>query len=107
MDKAALADLIKKWAQSHTSGWVIYDPSSTEESVDTTGSHLTWLIREEKININLRDLVEALYQALEDKSLIKNHGMKCYTCGNFIQLAEANQLDGRFICHLCRAHHFR
>jgi hypothetical protein len=100
-DREFIEKLIKSWAQDHHSGFVIAELDPTQEALDKTGGHLTWVIREKHANIDLLALADRLEVFLENKKR-RLAGMHCKKCMVFYDYAEPNQADGSMICYSCR-----
>ena len=102
-ERRLLEQLVKAWAQSHNSAFIIADYELTEEALSNTSGYFTWLIRESHANIDLASLVDQLENFLDSRR--KNQhldGMYCANCGNFHEYAEPNQEDGSMVCYSCR-----
>jgi len=93
-----IEQLIKSWAQDHTREYVIADPTSSDEGIKKTAGHLTWVIREGYVNLDLLALVDDLDLMINNRS----EGMNCSKCNSFNNFAEPNQPDGTLICYSCR-----
>jgi formylmethanofuran dehydrogenase subunit E len=98
-----IEQLVKDWAQSHTTSFIINDPEITENAMEKTSGYFTWAIREGHANIDLKTLAERLNVFL-DMSHHKRQpdGMACSKCNEFYQFAEPNQDNGNLICYACR-----
>jgi len=102
-DRELLAQLLKSWAQNHTTGYIVADTALGDRGVSNTGAFFTWLVRETDCHIELVDLLNRLEEYVESIRRRKGmDGMFCCKCGQFYDFAEANQEDGSMICYSCR-----
>jgi hypothetical protein len=102
-EKRLLEQLIKQWAQDHCVGYTIANYENTQEAMNQSSSHFTWVIREGHASIDLQNLVDRLEAFLQMKRSRKfPDGMFCKSCNNFYQFAESNQDDGSLICYSCQ-----
>ncbi len=107
-ERNVLAQIIKSWAQEHTTGYVISSPDSGDEGVDNTGAFFSWLIKNTETNIDLVSLLDRLeLYVLNVKHKKFPDGMFCRRCQIFFQYAEPNQPDGTLLCYSCRNNPFR
>lgn len=107
-DRALLAQILKSWAQDHTTGYVVADPATGDQSVSNTGAYFSWLVRETEANIDLLNLLDKLDTYVENIRRRKGKdGMFCCKCGQFYDFAEANQEDGSMICYSCRQNPYK
>jgi hypothetical protein len=102
-ERKLLEQLVKSWAQYHDSGHVIADYDLTDEALQKTSGHFTWVVREGICNVDLMSLVDQLETFLDNRrARIHPDGMYCVNCGNFYEYAEPNQIDGSMVCYSCR-----
>jgi hypothetical protein len=102
-DRKLLSQLLNKWAQDHTIGYVIADSEPGDRGVSNTGMYFSWLVRETDCNIDLLNLLDRLDEYVDSiRRRTKLDGMFCCKCGQFYDYAEANQSDGSMICYACR-----
>lgn len=102
-DRTLLAEVIKTWAQDHTTGYIIADPTPGDKGVNNTAAFFSWLVRETDANIDLADLLDKLEAYVGNIRRRKGvDGMFCCQCGRFYDFAEANRDDGSMICFSCR-----
>jgi hypothetical protein len=102
-DRRQLEQLIKSWAQSHTSTHIIADPASSDEGITNTSGFFTWIVQNKSINIDLLSLVDRLELFILNRNRRKFDGMFCKKCNNFYEFADANQKDGSLVCYSCRS----
>ncbi len=102
-DRQLLEQLIKNWAQSHTSEWTIKDLAPGDDGVRKSGEFFTWLILNGYATIDLLSLVDhlELFVAGMRKRDISS-GLFCGECGVFSRFAEPNKEDGGFVCWSCK-----
>lgn len=106
-DRRLLEQLIKQWAQEHTSDYIIADYSPTEEAMKSTQGHFTWLVQAGS-HIDLLSLADRIELFLESRKKRRAHdGMVCQKCKIFYEFAEPNQEDGSMICYSCRHNPYR
>ena len=102
-DRKALENIIKDWAQGHTSAFVISDNAEGNQGLFNTSGYLTWLVQHEHASLDLLSLVERLESYFNYKKKRNSiDGMFCCKCQNFFQFAEPNQKDNSLICYSCR-----
>lgn len=102
-NRLLLEQLVKSWAQDHTDAYIIADLNPTEEAMKATEGHLTWVVRQGHVNIDLLSLLDRLEVFIENRRNPKHpDGMFCNKCQVFYQYAESNQIDGSMICYSCR-----
>lgn len=102
-NRQALEQLVKEWAQNHSSGYNIADYELTEEALSRTAGYLTWVVKEGHANIDLVSLVDRIQDLVDRQSTHRNpDGMYCKKCNDFVEFAEPNQSDGSMICYSCR-----
>ena len=107
-ERKLLEQLVKSWAQEHTSDFTIADYTPTEKGMSNTQGYLTWVIREGHVNLDLLSLVDRLEIFLENKRKRKYpDGMVCKKCKSFYDFAEPNQSDGTLLCYTCRQNPYR
>lgn len=104
-ERRFLMQLLKDWAQEHNKNYVIHSSDPTDEGLQSVGTSLSWVIKNEAIDINLLDLLNKLDKFVEDKINKKSFvdGMYCKICKSFYNYAEPNQTDGTLICFSCRS----
>jgi len=103
-ERNVLSHIIKDWAQEHNTSFVIAAPVSGDLGVETTGSFLTWVVKQTDTNIDLLSLVDRLeIYLLNIKKKSYPDGMYCIKCQNWIGFAEPNQPDGSLICYTCKS----
>jgi hypothetical protein len=97
-----IEQLLKSWSQDHCHNFIVADYDLTEEAMNKTQSHFTWIIREGHANIDLLGLADRLEMFLHSQKQKRNpDGMICQKCKNFQPFAEGNQTDGSLICYSC------
>lgn len=102
-ERRLLEQLVKAWAQDHTSDFTVADYEQTDVGLTNTEGYLTWVIRNEHISIDLFSLVDRLEVFLDNKRKRKYpDGMVCKKCEAFFEFAEPNQTDGSLVCYTCR-----
>lgn len=102
-ERNVLSQILKSWAQEHTTGFIIADPKSGDEGVRDTGAFFSWLIKEQDVNIDLITLLDRLEMyVLNVKNKKFPDGMFCRKCQNFYKFAEPNRPDGTLLCYSCR-----
>lgn len=102
-DKRLLEQIVKQWAQDHTTEYQLADYENSEEAIVKTSSHFTWAVQEGYCRIDLLSLVERLGLFLESRRKRRHpDGMICNKCKSFYDFAEPNQEDGSMICYSCR-----
>jgi hypothetical protein len=107
-DRRLLAQLLKNWAQDHDHNFVIADKDPTDQGVQNTGGYLSWVVQEQKANLDLLGLLDRLELFLENKRRRKfPDGMFCRKCRVFYEFAESNQSDGTLLCYTCRNNPYR
>ncbi len=101
-ERVLLEQLIKSWAQDHTDNFIIADSSADIPLVE---GHLTWLIKESQVRLDLLSLVDRLEIFLDNRRKRKYlDGMFCKKCKSFYDFAESNQEDGFLLCFSCRTY---
>jgi hypothetical protein len=107
-DRHLLEQLIKQWAQDHTSDFIIADHNAGDTAMENTQGYLTWVVRESHASLDLLSLVDRLEIFLENKRNRRTpDGMKCQKCQTFYDFAEPNQPDGSLLCYSCRSNPYR
>lgn len=107
-ERRLLEQIIKQWAQDHTSDYEVADYSPTEEGMEKTEGHFTWLIQEKHAAIDLLSLADRIELWLENRRKRRHpDGMLCQKCKLFYEFAEPNQDDGSMICYSCRKNPYR
>lgn len=102
-ERNVLSQILKSWAQEHDINFVIASPALGDEGVDTTGGHLTWIIKNTNANIDLISLLNRLEMYVNNVVGKKfPDGMFCRKCQVWYQYAEPNQEDGSLLCYSCR-----
>jgi len=102
-DRRLLEQLIKQWAQDHTTDFTIADYSTTEEGMINTQCWFSWLIQEKMCSVDLLSLADRIELFLEScRKRRQPDGLICQKCKNFYEFAEPNQPDGSLICYSCR-----
>lgn len=102
-ERTLLTQLVKAWAQDHTSDFTIADYEQSDVGLTNTEGYLTWVIRNEHTNLDLFSLVDRLEVFLENKRKRKYpDGMVCKKCQAFFDFADVNQSDNSFVCYSCR-----
>ena len=102
-ERRLLEQIIKQWAQDHTTDYTVADYTTTEEAMSKTGGFFTWVIQEGHANIDLLALADRLEIFLENRRNRRQpDGMLCSKCKSFYDFAEPNQSDGSMICYSCR-----
>ncbi len=103
-ERRLLEQIIKQWAQNHTVDYAIADYDNSEKAMETTQSHLTWLIANNKCMIDLMSLVDTVDVFIENSRKRRySDGMICNKCKEFYMFAGPNQEDGTLICYSCRS----
>ena len=103
-ERHVLAQIIKGWAQEHTSGYIVADPEHGDEGVTNTGAFFSWLIKETECNIDLLTLLDRIeLYVLNIKNKKFPDGMFCRKCQCFYKYAEPNMPDGTLLCYSCRS----
>jgi hypothetical protein len=103
-ERRLLEQLIKQWAQDHTSDYSVADYATDETGMTNTQGYFTWIIQEKKANIDLLSLADRIELFLENKRKRKYpDGMICQKCKLFYEFADSNQKDGSLICYSCRS----
>jgi len=107
-DRRLLEQLIKQWAQDHTYEYEIADYTATEEALEKTQGHFTWLVQDKRVGIDLLALADKIEFFLENRRKHRQRdGMVCVKCKSFYDFAEPNQNDGTLICYSCRNNPYR
>lgn len=107
-ERNVLAQILKSWAQEHTTNYIIASPESGDEGVSATSGFFTWLIQAGETNIDLVSLLDRLeLYVLNVKHKKFPDGMYCCKCRLFYQYAEPNQPDGTLVCYSCRSNPYR
>lgn len=107
-ERNVLAQIIKSWAQEHTTGYQIAAPEHGDEGVDNTSTFFSWLIKQTETEIDLLTLLDRLeLYVLNVKHKKFPDGMFCRKCQVFFQYAEPNQPDGTLLCYSCRNNPYR
>jgi hypothetical protein len=107
-DRRLLEQLIKQWAQNHTSEYEVADYAANEQAMSNTSGFFTWVVREGHVNIDLMSLADLIEDWMETRRKRKHpDGMLCKKCSVFFEFAEPNQEDGSLICYSCRNNPYR
>jgi hypothetical protein len=107
-ERQLLEQLVKSWAQAHTTDFQIADYEQTDKALTLTEGHLTYVVRNNNINLDLFDLVNRVEVYLDNKRKRKfPDGMICRKCQAFYDFAEPNQSDGSMVCYTCRTNPYR
>lgn len=107
-ERRLLEQLIKQWAQDHTTSYEVADYSAGEQAMTNTSGYFTWLVQEKQANIDLISLADRIEMWLELRRKRKHpDGMVCMKCKAFYEFAEPNQEDGSLICYSCRNNPYR
>lgn len=102
-ERKLLEQLVKSWAQNHTSDFVVADYDTNDQAIANTSGYFTWVVREGHTNVDLMSLIDQLELFLDSRRKHKYaDGLYCINCGDFSEYAEANQDDGSLICYACR-----
>lgn len=102
-NRLLLTKVLKAWAQDHDLNYQIADPDPTDNGVDATGAHLSWVIKNSNLNLDLLTLLDRLEFFMQNTSKRNQpDGMFCCKCQSFYDYAEPNQVDGTLICYSCR-----
>lgn len=103
IDRRLLEQIIKQWAQDHTTDFIIADYDLTSDAMENTQGYFTWLIQTQSLTINLVELANRIEEFLESRRNRKHpDGLVCKKCRDFYEFAEPNQEDGTLICYSCR-----
>jgi transcription initiation factor IIE alpha subunit len=96
-----IEQLIKEWAQDHTTGFTVADYN--EDGLENTQGYLSWVIQERHANINLNWLADRIEDFIFNHAVTAHpNGLACTKCHNYYEFSEPNQLDGSLICYSCR-----
>jgi hypothetical protein len=107
-ERRLLEQIIKEWAQSHTSDFTVADYTATEQGMENTSGYFTWVIQEGDCTINLLSLANSIETWMESRRKREYpDGMLCQKCKTFYEFAEPNQDDGSMICYSCRHNPYR
>lgn len=107
-DRRLLEQLIKQWAQDHTSDFIVADYSTTDDGLEKTQGFFTWVVKEGHVSIDLFTLADSIEQFLETRRQRPHpDGLVCQKCKTFYNFAEPNQPDGSLICYSCRQDPYR
>lgn len=102
-ERRILEQLIKEWAQDHTTEYMIADYTANDEGMENTQGYFTWLVQEKRAHIDLLALADRIELWLQSKRRQKQpDGMICQKCQVFYEFAEPNQKDGSLVCYSCR-----
>src|SRR5271166_5207043 len=99
-DRLLIDQLIKAWAQGHNDGYIIADTHPSNEAMDITSGHLSWVVKEGYANLDLSALADRIELFVEHCRVHAfTEGMFCHQCGIFFQFAEPNLENGSFKCY--------
>lgn len=102
-ERSLIINLIYSWVQDHTMDWILTSASQSDESIDTSSSNFTHVIRSAGVDLDLLTLVDRLELLLRNRLVnAKGDGCFCTKCNNFYPMAQPNQSDGTLICYSCR-----
>jgi hypothetical protein len=107
-DRLLLAELIRRWAQSHSGEYTVIEEDLTDDNIGAAGINFGWILRELESKVDLASLLDAMENYVVDIRLRRKlDGMFCCKCGAFYDFAEANQEDGSMICYSCRQNPYK
>jgi len=107
-DRRLLEQLIKQWAQDHTFDYEVADYTPSQEALESTQGHFTWLIQQGNVHIDLIGLADRIELFLINRRRRRGpDGLICQKCKDFFEFAEPNQEDGSLICYSCRKDPYR
>jgi hypothetical protein len=102
-ERRLLEQLIKQWAQDHTTEYVVADYTATDDGMEKTQGYFTWVIQEKKVHVDLMALADRIELFMINRRKRKHpDGMLCKKCKVFYEFAEPNQKDGSLLCYSCR-----